>query len=131
NPIRLTIDNDHHEFAPTPNPDGTRIAFVSNHDGPTTLYILDIAGGRRSAWREVEITSRRTPAPTGRVRLTVLGPDGQPMPARVHVAAADGRSYSPEVGFHRAMMVFDRHYFHTAGTDEVVVPAGSTTIEAL
>jgi TolB protein len=130
-PIELAIDDENHEFSPAVSPDGSRFAFVSNHRGPTTLYTLDIAGGRPSAWHEVEITERRPVAPTGTVRIRVLGPDGSPVPARVHLDASDGRSYSPEGGFHRAQMVHDRHYFHTPGEDQVVVPAGVTTIEAL
>lgn len=130
-PIELTIDDRNHEFSPIPSPDGTRFAFVSNHAGPTTLYTADIAGGRPSSWQEVRITSRRPVEPEGRVRVRVLGPDGQPMPARVYLDASDGRSYSPEGGFHRAMMVHDRHYFHTAGEDLVDVPAGAVRITAL
>lgn len=130
-PIELAIDDENHEFSPAPSPDGTRFAFVSNHSGPTTLFTLDIDGGRPSAWTAVPITTRRPVEPEGRLRLRVLGPDGDPMPARVYLDASDGRSYSPDRGFHRAMMVFDRHYFHTAGEDEIVVPAGTTTIEAL
>ncbi|MEX0893512.1 MAG: CehA/McbA family metallohydrolase, partial [Gemmatimonadota bacterium] len=54
-----------------------------------------------------------------------------PMPARLSVLASDGRGYTPDGAFHRAMMVFDHHYFHTTGEAEVEVPAGRTTIEAL
>lgn len=130
-PIELTVDHENHELTPDPSPDGSRFAFVSSHDGPTTLYTSSIHGGRRSAWTEVPITSRRPVEPAGRVRVRVLGPDDEPMPARVHLDASDGRSYSPDGGFHRAMMVFDRHYFHTTGEDVVVVPAGETVIEAV
>jgi len=130
-PIRLTIDDENHELSPAVSPDGSRIAFVSNHAGPTTLYTVDVAGGRRSAWRAVAVTSRRPVAETGRIRLRLLGPDGALMPARVYVDASDGRSYSPEGAFHRSMMVFDRHYFHTWGEDEVELPAGRARVEAL
>jgi len=130
-PIELTIDPAHHEMSPAPSPDGTRFAFVAFRAGVPTLYTADIAGGRPNAWREVEITSRRPAVPTGRVRIRVLGPGGGPTPARIHVDASDGRSYSPDGAFHRAAMVFDRHYFHTPGEAEIEVPAGATTIEAL
>jgi hypothetical protein len=130
-PIELTIDAEHHEMSPSPSPDGKRFAFVAFDAGVPTLFTADIAGGRRSAWREVEITTRRASIPTGRVRIRVLGPDGRPMSARVYVDGSDGRGYSPDGAFHRAMMVFDRHYFHTEGEAEVVVPAGRTTVEAL
>ena len=41
------------------------------------------------------------------------------MPARVYVDASDGRHYTPDGSFHRSMMVFDRHYFHTDGESEL------------
>jgi TolB protein len=130
-PIELTIDDEHHEMSPTPSPDGERFAFVSFRAAVPTLYTADIAGGRRAAWREVQITSRRAAVPTGRVRVRVLDEGGSPMPARVSVLASDGRGYAPEGAFHRAMMVFDHHYFHASGEVEVEVPAGPTTVEAL
>lgn len=130
-PIELTFDEDHHEMSPAPSPDGKRFAFVRFEGGVPTLYTADIAGGRASTWREVRVAARQTPAPTGRVRVRVVGPDGQLTPARVYVDASDGRSYAPAGAFHRAMMVFDRHYFHTSGEAEIEVPAGRTTLEAL
>jgi TolB protein len=130
-PIELTIDEEHHEMSPSPSPDGRRFAFVSFRAAVPTLYTADIAGGRPSAWREVRITTRRSATPTGRVRVRVLGSDARPMPARVSVLASDGRGYAPDGAFHRAMMVFDHHYFHTTGDAEIEVPAGRATVEAL
>ena len=130
-PIELTFDAEHHEMSPTPSPDGQRFAFVGFRNAVPTLYTADIAGGRRGTWREVRIGGRRPVTPTGRVRLRVLGPDGRPMPARVYVDASDGRSYAPDGAFHRAMMVTDRHYFHTRGESDIEVPAGRTTIEVV
>jgi TolB protein len=130
-PIELTIDAQHHEMSPSPSPDGKRFAFVQFRAGVPTLYTSDIAGGPPSAWREVKIATRRARTPTGRVHVRVLGPDGQPMPARIYVDASDGRAYSPDGAFHRAMMVFDRHYFHTSSEADIEVPAGRTKIEAV
>jgi hypothetical protein len=50
------------------------------------------------------------------------------MPARFYVDGSVGRGYSPEGAFHRAMIVFVRHFFHTCGDAEVVLPAGRTRI---
>jgi Tol biopolymer transport system component len=129
--IELTADTARHEMSPTVSPDGRRFAFVQFEAGVPTLYTADIAGGRPSAWRRLPITARRSIAPTGRLRLRVLGPDGQPIAARVYVDASDGRHYTPDGLFHRSMMVFDRHYFHMDGDVEVEVPAGPTRIETL
>ncbi|HEX7048884.1 MAG TPA: CehA/McbA family metallohydrolase [Longimicrobiales bacterium] len=130
NPIVLTADAGD-EYAPSPSPDGERFAFVSNRGGPTTLYTAPIAGGRPGSWREVPIRTRRARVPTGRVRVRVLGPDGQPTAARVTVEASDGRAYTPDGGFHRVIAVTETHYFHTTGEFEVEVPAGATRIEAV
>lgn len=130
-PIELTTDAGRHEMSPAPAPDGTRFAFTAFRAGVPVLYTSGIAGGRASTWREVKITSRRPVVATGRVRVRVLGPGGSAMPARLYVTASDGRAYTPAGAFHRAMMVTDRHYFHTDGTAELELPAGRTTIEAV
>jgi TolB protein len=130
-PIELTIDDAHHEMSPAVSPDGTRFAFVAFDGGVPTLYTASIAGGPPSLWREVPITSRRASSPTGRLRIRVTGPDGSPVPARVTVEASDGRGYSPDGAFHRAMMVFDRHYFHATGEAVLDVPAGQVHVEAV
>ena len=130
-PIELTTDAERHEMAPAASPDGKRFVFTAFRAGVPVLYTADIAGGRPGTWREVRITSRRAVMPTARIRIRVVGPNGRPMPARVYVDASDGRSYAPDGGFHRAMMVTDRHYFHSTGEVEVEVPLGRTTIEAV
>jgi TolB protein len=130
-PIELTSDTTHHEMSPAVSPDGTRFAFVQFDAAVPTLFTADIAGGPARTWRKVPIASRRAAVPTGRVHLRVLDPDGRQVAARIYVDASDGRHYTPVTGFHRSMMVFDRHYYHSDGDDEVEVPAGRTRIEAV
>jgi Tol biopolymer transport system component len=130
NPVRLT-DAPSDEFGVAPSPDGERIAFVSNHDGPTRLYTMPAAGGPRSAWREVEITSRRYRVPMGVVRGRVLDESGNPTPARLMMAAADGRTYTEEGGFHRRAWATGSDYQHTDGAFEIEVPAGPLSLDAM
>jgi TolB protein len=130
-PVELTFDAEHHEMSPTPSPDGARFAFVAFGAGVPTLYTAPIAGGPPDLWQAVAIRARRASRPTGRVRIRVLDADGGTLPARISVAASDGRGYSPEGAFQRAAMVFDNHYFHATGEVEVEVPAGRTRIAAL
>ena len=130
-PIELTFDSAHHEMSPAVSPDGTRFAFVQFEAGVPTLYTASIDGGRKSAWTKVTISARRPVAPTGRVRIRVQGTDGRPMPSRIYIDASDKRHYTPDGLFHRSMMVFDRHYFHTDGESELDLPAGAAKIEAL
>lgn len=119
------------EFSPSVSPDGTRVAFISNHRGPMTLYTAPLAGGPRLSWTAVPITSHQRRSPSGRLRVQVSGPDNMPMPARVTVTASDGRSYTPNAGFARVMSVTETHYFHTMGEFAVEVPAGPVTISAM
>jgi TolB protein len=130
-PIELTVDHDRHEMSPSVSPDGTRVAFVQFRAGMPILFTSGIGGGRVTSWRQVSIKARQPVTPSGRVRLRVVGADGKPMPSRIYVDASDGRHYTPDDAFHRSMMVFDRHYFHTQGESEVEVPVGRTTIEAV
>ncbi|MCI0435993.1 MAG: CehA/McbA family metallohydrolase, partial [Gemmatimonadetes bacterium] len=60
-----------------------------------------------------------------------VGEAGRVTPARIYLRASDGRSYSPDGGFHRVISATETHYFHTTGEFEVEVPAGRTTIEAM
>lgn len=130
NPVRLTADAGD-EFAPAPSPDGTRFAFVSNRTGPTVLYTADAGGGPFPSWHAVPIRSRQSRVATGRVRITVLGPDGKTLPARIMLLAADGRSYAPDGGFQRVLSATETHYFDTTQPFEVEVPAGTTSVEAM
>lgn len=130
-PVELTIDEARHEMSPTVSPDGRRFAFVQFDAGVPTLYTSAIAGGRKSSWTKVTISSRRSLTPTGHVRIRVVGADGRPMAARVYVDASDGRHYTPDGLFNRSMMVFDRQYFHMAGDADLELPAGRATIEAV
>lgn len=129
--IELTTDATRHEMSPAVSPDGSQIAFVQFEGAIPVLYIAPVTGGRPGAWRKVDVSKRRSTNPTGRVRIRVVGPDGQPVAARIYIDASDGRHYSPDNAFHRSMMVFDRHYFHMTRDVEVEVPAGKTTVEAV
>lgn len=119
------------EYSPAVSPDGEQIAFVSNRDGAGRLFTMPAGGGTSSAWNEVMITSRQSKQPTGQLRLTVLGPDGQPTPARVYLEASDNRAYSPDGEFHRVVSAAERHYYHTDGFDLLSIPAGIISIEAV
>ncbi|HEU4990281.1 MAG TPA: CehA/McbA family metallohydrolase [Gemmatimonadaceae bacterium] len=130
NPVRLTAD-DWNEFSPSPSPDGRRFAFVSDRTGPTVLYTVSAGGGPYASWRAVPIASRRPRVATGRVRITVLGPDGRVLPARIYLSAADGRSYAPDGAFQRVLSATETHYFAAMKPFTVEVPAGTTSVEAI
>jgi Tol biopolymer transport system component len=137
-PIQLTY-GDFDATAPRWSPDAKRIAYVSNDGGNTSLWTVDVPGGKRT---RVEARTRTYAGPVGRVVLTVLdSATGRPMPARVSVAAAatgpdSGRFFAPNDAWRhadearvRGEQRLEYGYFHTAGRDTVTVPAGSVTVE--
>ena len=114
------------------SPDGSKIAFISNRTGNTSLWIQSIPGGAES---EVVATERKYLRPMGKVRLQVTDPGGKPVAARVFVTAQDGRAYAPDDAwmhaddsFDRADRPFEAHYFDTRGTSEITVPAGRVQV---
>ena len=128
NPVPLTIDP-HHHYSPSSSPDGDRFAFVSNAGGPTILYTVGEGGGPPSSWRQVPIRSLRPRYRSGHLRIRVLGPDGNPTPARIYLVGSDGRGYTPDGGFHRVIAATETHYFHTDGAFEIDLPAGPVEVE--
>src|SRR2546422_844043 len=121
--------------APRWSRDGGRIAFISNQDGDTSLWIIEVPGGKRV---RVEAKEKRYLGPVGRPRLTVVDRrTSRIVPARVSVTGPDGRSFAPDDSWRHSDEAFDRgerkfeySYFHTPGTSEVTVPAGPVTVEA-
>jgi TolB protein len=131
-PIQLTY-GEFDATAPRWSPDGRRIAYVSNEDGNTSLWVVDVPGGRRA---RVEAWTRDYVEPTGHVVIDVRDATGRLMPARVSVRGADGRYFAPEGAWRHGDEAFVRgeqrleySYFHTRGRDTVVAPAGRVVIE--
>jgi TolB protein len=120
--------------APRWSADGGRIAFVSNQDGNTSLWVLTVAGGSRT---RVDATQRVYRMPVGHLRLRVLDGDGNAMPARISVFDAAGKSYAPDdawrhadEAFVRSERSFEYGYFHADGACTLTLPAGQYTVEA-
>jgi TolB protein len=117
------------------SPDGSKIAFISNRNGNTSLWVQAIPGGEQT---EVVARERKYLKPIGRVALRVVDSRGKPVAARVFVTGADGRAYAPDDAwmhaddsFDRAERPFEAHYFDTAGTSEVTVPSGMVQVDVM
>ena len=114
------------------SPDGTRIAFISNETGDTTLWLFHWFGGRLEPVKIEKLDNRRR---MGRLHVRVNDENGHPVRARVHLNAADGRAYAPQGSWFRAdWLMFDHmdrgeyHYFHTTGEFDIDLPPGRTTL---
>jgi len=117
------------------SPDGTKIAFISNRTGNTSLWIQEIPGG---AQHPMIAAQKHYSRPMGQLNIIVLDPSGQPAPARIFVTGEDGRAYAPDAAwmhaedsFVRSERAFEAHYFHTKGVAKLTVPAGRTDIEVM
>ena len=117
------------------SPDGTKIAFISNRGGNTSLWVESIPGGAQA---EVVARERKYLKPMGRISLRVVDPLGKPVAARVFVTASDGRAYAPDDAwmhaddsFNRSERRFEAHYFDTAGESTIAVPAGEISVDVM
>jgi len=126
---------DYDNTNPRWSPDGTKIAFVSNRGGNTSLWIQTIPGGAQS---EVVARERKYLKPMGKISLKVVDANGKPVVARVFVTAADGRAYAPDDAwmyaddsFTRSERPFETHYFDTTGESEITVPAGQLQVDVM
>ncbi|HEY7685331.1 MAG TPA: CehA/McbA family metallohydrolase [Gemmatimonadales bacterium] len=132
-PVQLTY-GEFDATAPRWSPDGTRIAYVSNEGGNTSLWTVDLPGGKRTA---VVARQRRYRRPVARLHLVVTeaGARREPLAARVTVTGADGRGYAPDDAWRYGDLAFDRsvrgttyQYFDVDGSAEVVVPSGRVVV---
>jgi TolB protein len=130
-PFQLTY-GDFDATSPRWSPDGRRIAYISNEGGNTSLWVLEVPGGRRERVRQAQRIYR---SPVGHLRV-VVSEAGRPAPARVSVTGPDGRSFAPDDawrhaddGFDRRDRVFEYGYFHLSGSGTLTVPAGRYQVE--
>jgi Tol biopolymer transport system component len=98
------------------SPDGKVLAFVSNRDGNTNLWVMALPGGSQ---KEVICETRNYIQPHASLHLTVLDDSGDEEYARVSVTDARGKFYAPDNswifaddGFDRSQRPFEPHYFY-------------------
>jgi TolB protein len=118
-------------------PDGSKIAFISNRNGNTSLWVQTIPGGEQT---EVVARARKYLKPMGRISLRVVDDLTlqNPVAARVFVKGADGLAYAPDDAwmyaddsFDRSERPFEAHYFDTSGVSEITVPAGNVEVDVM
>ena len=114
------------------SPDGTRIAFIGNERGNTSLAVREFVGG---AIVPVEAKRRHRKQPQARLTIAIRDEQGRSVPARVSVIGSDGRAAAPreswlhaDDGFDRARQQSETHYFHCPSRCTLDAPAGDTSI---
>jgi TolB protein len=117
------------------SPDGSKIAFVSNRSGNTSLWVQTIPGGEQT---EVVARERKYLRPMGRISLRVVDAGGKSVAARVFVTGAHGLAYAPDNAwmhaddsFDRSERPFEAHYFDSSGASEITVPAGDVEVDVM
>jgi TolB protein len=117
------------------SPDGSKIAFISNRNGNTSLWVQTIPGGEQT---EVVARERQYLKPMGRLALRVVDSGGKLLAARVFVTGTDGLAYAPDSAwmhaddsFDRSERPFEAHYFDTSGVSEITVPAGDVEVDVM
>jgi TolB protein len=123
------------QTSPRWSPDGTRIAFLSNHSGNTHIDIERLPGGMAEPLVAGE---RHYLSPMARLHLNVQDGSGHAASARISITDAAGRFYAPadawisgDDGFNRQERPFEAHYFHATGEQWIDVPAGLIHVDVL
>ncbi|HWC72534.1 MAG TPA: CehA/McbA family metallohydrolase, partial [Gemmatimonadales bacterium] len=117
--------------------EGRRLGQGTNPEGlsgaGTSLWVIDVPSGAK---HQVAARHRAYRGATGTLRIEVVDAGGRMLPARVSVTGPDGRGYAPDDAWRHADEAFDRSerqfeytYFHSPGSSQVIVPAGSIHIE--
>jgi Tol biopolymer transport system component len=110
------------------SPDGRRIAYVSNEDGNTSLWVLEVVGGER---KRIVARERQYSRPMATLQLQLSAA------SRVSVIGSDNRYYGPndrwihaDDGFDPVRVPSEVRYFHCPGECAVTVPVGETYVTA-
>jgi TolB protein len=114
------------------SPDGSRIAYISNEQGNTALFVQEFFGGART---QVVAKTRKYLQPMGQLLLDIRDAAGKRIPARVSALGGDRRWHAPanawmhgDEAFDRSLQPSEAHYFHCVSPCELELPAGEAAL---
>lgn len=121
--------------SPRWSPDMSRIAYVSNEGGNTSLWTVTVPGGKRE---RIDVRTRRYREPAGRIIVAAVdSATRRPLPVRLSVRGPNGKFFAPDSRWRhsdeaivRDEQRFEYGYWHSGGTDTLWVPPGQYVVQA-
>jgi Tol biopolymer transport system component len=131
-PMPLTY-GEYDNTSPRWSPEGEKIAFISNREGNTSLWVVNaLDGGQQHIIPE----TFQYLQPHSSLKLLIRNEAGKEVPARVSITDSRGKFYAPVNAWihgddarYPAVQSFESHYFHSDGSDEVYVPVGKLVMQ--
>ena len=131
-PIPLTY-GEYDNLFPRWSPDGQKIAFISNREGNTSLWVVNIFDG---AQNQIVANSFNYLQPHTSLKLHIRNEEGKEVPARISITDSREKFYAPPAAWIHAddsrnptTQKFESHYFQSNGSEDVKVPAGKVFIQ--
>ena len=131
-PMPLTY-GEYENRSPRWSPDGERIAFISNRTGNTSLWIVNVFDGGQSQVEQTKLQFHNTDSKS--LKVNVKDEYGKSLKVRLSVVDSKGKFYAPLNAVVHAddsrypnQSKFEAHYFHSDGSEEIIVPNDKLTI---
>ena len=129
-PIPLTY-GEYDNSSPRWSPDGKKIAFISNRNGTTSLWLVNAYDGGQ---KEVTQSELHFLLPYTPLRIEVQDERGSAVASRISITDSKGKFRSPSDAWIQAddsrfeNQIFESHYFHQEGPIQLMVPEDKLSI---
>ena len=117
---------DYDNTCPRWSPDGKQIAFISNREGNTSLWLINSFTGEE---RKVITKKFQYIKPQTEISVIITDENNLQTPCRVSITGENGKVFVPQDAWIQAddsrypvYQKFETHYFHSAGNFKVSVP---------